>query len=199
VSGDLESSILAYLRTEIPRYDLVLVSDFGHGIVSNTMIAAIEAAAPRLAVNAQTNGANAGYNLITKYHRSSLICMDVPEARLATQDKYSDIRTVGEKILKATNTDHLMITLGGNGSICLIKDGASIHTPAIATKVIDVIGAGDAFFAYTAPCIARDMPADLVSFIGNAVGAIAVQIVGNKKPVEKHEVLEFIHTVLKEK
>jgi len=41
------------------------------------------------------------------------------------------------------------------------------------------------------------MPLELVSFVGNAVGALAVQIVGNKKPVEKHELLEFIHGILR--
>jgi hypothetical protein len=38
---------------------------------------------------------------------------------------------------------------------------------------------------------------DLVAFIGNVVGALAVQIVGNKQSVEKYEVLEFINTILK--
>ena len=70
-------------------------------------------------------------------------------------------------------------------------------TPIFSSKVIDTIGAGDAFFSFTAPCFAKDMPLDLVSFIGNAVGALAVQIVGNKQSVEKYELLEFIHAILK--
>jgi hypothetical protein len=41
------------------------------------------------------------------------------------------------------------------------------------------------------------MPLDLVSFIGNAVGALAVQIVCNKRPVEKYELFELIHALLK--
>jgi sugar/nucleoside kinase (ribokinase family) len=71
------------------------------------------------------------------------------------------------------------------------------RTPIFSTKVVDTIGAGDAYFAFTAPCFAKGMPLDFVSFIGNAVGALAVQIVGNKKPVEKYELLEFIHAILK--
>ena len=63
--------------------------------------------------------------------------------------------------------------------------------------VVDTIGAGDAFFAFSAPCFAHGMPLDLVSFIGNAVGALAVQIMGNKKPVEKYELFQFIQSILK--
>ena len=63
--------------------------------------------------------------------------------------------------------------------------------------MVDTIGAGDAFFSFTAPCFARGLPLDLVSFFGNAVGALAVQIVCNKRAVEKDELLEFINTLVK--
>lgn len=197
INDDCESNVIDYLESEIPKYDIVLVSDFGHGLITNKIIRTIEKISKKVAVNAQTNGANAGYNLITKYHKSSFICLDVPEARLATQEKYADMKVVGEKILKATNTDIVMITVGSEGSMCVTNKGEINHTPAFATKVVDVIGAGDAFFAYAAPCVAKGMPLDLISFVGNAVGALAVQIVGNKKPVKKYELLEFIHTLLK--
>lgn len=197
IDDDCESDVINYLKSEIPKYDIVLVSDFGHGLITNKIIRTIENISKKVAVNAQTNGANAGYNLITKYHKSSFICLDVPEARLATQEKYADIKDVGEKILRATNTDLLMITQGSIGSTCFSNKGEINHTPAFATKVVDVVGAGDAFFAFTAPLVANGMPLDLIPFIGNAVGALAVQIVGNKKPVEKYELLEFIHTLLK--
>ncbi|MDA8078170.1 MAG: PfkB family carbohydrate kinase, partial [Nitrospiraceae bacterium] len=65
-----------------------------------------------------------------------------------------------------------------------------------SSVVLDTIGAGDAFFAFTAPCFAQGMPLDMVSFIGNAVGALAVQIVGNKKSVERHELLAFVYNIL---
>lgn len=192
-----EADIINYIRSKIKEFDLVLVCDFGHGLITNSIIRTIEEFSKKMAVNSQTNGANAGYNLITKYRSAHFICLDVPEARLATQEKYADIKDVGEKILKAINTDYLIITVGSQGSICFSKEGETNHTPAFSTKVIDVVGAGDAFFAFTAPCFAQSMPLDLVSFVGNAVGALAVQIVGNKKPVEKYELLEFIHTLLK--
>lgn len=195
VEPAVEDAIVDYLESIIPEYDLVQVSDFGHGLVSPRIQAVLERHADKLAVNTQTNGANAGYNLITKYNRTNFICLDTPEARLATQMRHADIEQVGAELIRQINTDNLIITLGGAGSICFTKDGQTIKTPALATKVIDVIGAGDAFFSYTAPCLAKGMPPEFVSFIGNAVGALAVQIVGNKKPVEKHELLELIEAL----
>jgi rfaE bifunctional protein kinase chain/domain len=197
VKDECEAEILNYLKGAIPKYDLILVADFGHGLISDRMIKVVERLSKRLAVNTQTNGANAGYNLITKYTSPNFICLDVPEARLATQDKFSEVEVIAEKISNSLNSDYLIITIGKAGSIGIDKSGKLNRTPAFSTKVVDIVGAGDAFFSYTAPCFAQDMPLDLVSFIGNAVGALAVQIVCNKKSVEKYELLEFIHTLLR--
>lgn len=197
IEDEKEKEVLAYLESIIDGYDLILVSDFGHGFVSKKMIMLIEKLSKKLAVNAQTNGANAGYNLITKYSKTQLICLDGPEARLAAQEKYADIEDVIKTLQKSINTNYFFVTLGSDGSICVNDKGKINRTPAFATKIVDIIGAGDAFFSYAAPCFALGMPMDVVSFIGNAVGALAVQIVGNKKSVEKHELLEFVHTILK--
>ena len=53
-----------------PDYDLVMAADFGHGLIYGATIDLICETAPFLAVNAQTNSANRGYNLITKYRRA---------------------------------------------------------------------------------------------------------------------------------
>ena len=93
--------------------------------------------------------------------------------------------------------DVLMATLGPEGSLCYSKEHGFHETPAFAYRVIDSIGAGDAFFAYVSPCFAAGMPQDLVSFIGNAVGSLAVQIVCNREPVDFVDLSKFITRLLK--
>ena len=162
------------------------------------MISAIKKFSAGFAVNTQTNGANAGYNMITKYQGPAYVCLDEPEVRLSAQDRYGDIEAIAKETACAVKSDYFIVTRGKHGSMGIdTRKGEVNATPAFSTKVIDTVGAGDAFFAYTAPCIARGMPLDMVSFIGNAVGALAVQIVCNKRPVEKRELLDFIHTLLK--
>jgi len=198
ISRKFESEVINYLESVVHEYDVILVSDFGHGFITNELIRKIEAFPKKLAVNSQTNGANAGYNLITKYRNTNFICLDAPEARLATQEKYAEIEYVAKKLLDDIDTDYLIITVGGGGSLCINRKGEINRTPAFATKVVDVIGAGDAFFSLSSLCFALEMPMDLVSFIGNVVGALAVQIVGNKRSVEGYEIKEFIHSVMKQ-
>lgn len=197
IDRDNESGIIKYLETEIGNYDMVLVSDFGHGFITSNIKKTIEELSRKYAVNTQTNAANAGYNMITKYNKPYFICLDEPEIRLAAQDRYANIEDIAKRIKKDLNAEYLIVTMGKKGSIGLNKENEINRTPIFSTKVVDTIGAGDAFFAFTAPCFAGGLPLDMGSFIGNAVGALAVQIIGNKKPVEKHELLEFIHAILK--
>jgi len=188
---------LDYLNDELPHYDIVLVSDFGHGFITDAIIKLIRRRAKKYAVNTQTNAANTGYNLITKYQRPYFICVDEGELRLAAQEKHASIEVIAKNIKKKVAAQYLIITLGKNGSLGIGPKDCVVRAPIFSAKVVDTIGAGDAFFAYAAPCFAVGMSLDLVSFIGNVVGTLAVQIVGNKKPVEKYEVLEFVHNLLR--
>ena len=64
--------------------------------------------------------------------------------------------------------------------------GGIVHSiPAFAEKVVDTMGAGDAFLAVAAPLVAAGAPIDLVGFIGNVVGAQKVEIVGHRRSIEK--------------
>jgi rfaE bifunctional protein kinase chain/domain len=196
INGNVESGLAYYLMEHIPEYDVVLISDFGHGLVTKGIAQVIQNLSRTVAVNTQTNAANIGYNLITKYHHLNYVCLDENELRLAAQEEFEPIEKVAIRIRKALHADRLVATQGKRGSVAVDMNNEITKTPVFSTKVVDTVGAGDAFFAFTSLCFARDMPVDLVSFIGNAVGALAVQIVGNKKPVEKYELLEFIHSIL---
>ncbi|MBF0472226.1 MAG: hypothetical protein HQK91_02000 [Nitrospirae bacterium] len=197
IQGSVEESICRYLKDEILNYDTVLVSDFGHGFITDKIITVIEDNARQYAVNTQMNAANGGYNIITKYKHPHFVCLDEPEIRWAAQDKYSSIELVAAKIKDTIDAKNLIVTLGRTGSIGLDYDNNINRTPIFSSKVIDTVGAGDAFFSFTAPCFFVGLPFDLVSFIGNAAGALAVSIVCNKKPVEKYELLEFIYAIMK--
>jgi len=197
IEEKLENEIARYLEGIISKYDLVIVSDFGHGLLERKLVKLITDNAKFLALNAQTNSANSGFNFVTKYPRSDYISVDEPEIRLAAHDKHRDMKQLMKDMLERLNCKNLMVTRGHEGSVDIdIKAG--IHeTPAFASKVVDRVGAGDALYAFTAPLMANNAPQDLTSFIGNAVGALKVQIVCNRAPVDVVDLMKFITRLLK--
>jgi sugar/nucleoside kinase (ribokinase family) len=47
------------------------------------------------------------------------------------------------------------------------------------------VGAGDAMFAVTSMCVYQKAPMPVVGLVGNAVGAQAVGIVGNRSAIDR--------------
>jgi len=178
--------------------DVVIVTDFGHGMIAPSTIDALIANSKFLAINAQSNSGNHGYNLITKYPRADYICIDAPEARLAATDKFSDIASVIETSLHGKiDCDNMIITHGSFGCYPFSSKTGVARVPAFTKTVVDTVGAGDAFLTITAPLVAAGGNIEDVAFIGNAAGAIKVGIVGHRNSVEKAPLVKFVTALLK--
>ncbi|HLF18662.1 MAG TPA: PfkB family carbohydrate kinase [Candidatus Omnitrophota bacterium] len=192
-----ETRIIKQLTKVIDKYDLVVVSDFGHGFLTERIRQILCEKSKYLALNVQTNSANAGFNLVTKYRHANCVCIDEMELRYAAHDRFGDVRDLSKKIYEQIGCEHIIATRGPAGSICYSKAHGFHETPAFSDKVIDPIGAGDAFFAFIAPCFAAGLPQEVVSFIGNAVGSLACQIVCNRDSVDSVDLIKFITRLLK--
>jgi rfaE bifunctional protein nucleotidyltransferase chain/domain len=192
----VESEISSYLAGRAQDYDLVLLTDFGHGFVTPAISDVLCKRAPFLAINAQTNSANSGFNLITKYGRADYVCIDEPEVRLAMADRFGDLRVMTERVAGQLQCDQVSVTRGSRGAVTYSAREGYFEIPVFSNKVLDTVGAGDAYLAVTAPCVAAGFPMELVGFIGNAVGALAVQIVGNRSSVDPASLFKSISAML---
>jgi bifunctional ADP-heptose synthase (sugar kinase/adenylyltransferase) len=196
IAPSISEVIAAELTGELERYDLVVVADYGHGFLTKDLILLLAMESPFLAVNVQTNSANAGYNLVTKYPRADYVCIDEPEARLALHDRAKPIPDLIRHIAKELSARRVSITRGHQGAVTYEEDHEPIEVPVLSSQVVDRIGAGDAYLAVTAPAAASGVPPELLGFIGNAVGALAVRIVGNRAPVDPEALFTFVTAIL---
>lgn len=195
---DEADSLTRLIAERAGDYDLVIATDFGHGMITEPVIQALTQHAKFLAVNTQTNSANVGYNLITRYPRADYICIDAPEARLALSDKFTDIAIIAsERLPQRMRCDRLIVTQGKLGCVAFDKSKGTHRIPAFTNMVVDTVGAGDAFLAVSSPLVAAGVDMDIVAFIGNAAGAIKVGIVGHRRSVEKPPLVKFLTAILK--
>ncbi len=192
-----ENEMLTFLEEHLPLYDLVIASDFGHGMITPAIIERLCASSRQLAVNVQTNSANVGFNVVTKYPRADFVCIDEREIRLAAQDRHSELFPLMEEICEKMHCSQMITTRGQYGALSYSRSSGFSTSPALASHGVDTVGAGDAFFAYAAPCFAAGMPSELLAFIGNAVGALKLQILCNREAVKLVDVMKFINRLLK--
>jgi bifunctional ADP-heptose synthase (sugar kinase/adenylyltransferase) len=186
-NGTLEPSLPA----DIGEFDAVVLLDYGHGMFGERSIHQwIQGR--YTAVNVQTNSGNYGFNLATKYWSVDYLCVDEDEARLATQNKDGPIEQSIRHL--ATRAKKVVVTLGRKGAVGWSREDDIVYCPAFTDRVVDTIGAGDAFFAVTA-LVAEE--ADMLSLlrIGNAAGATKAQIVGHRKGVSKNDIVGLLQSV----
>ncbi|MEO8732774.1 MAG: PfkB family carbohydrate kinase, partial [Flavobacteriales bacterium] len=196
IAGELEAQVIARLNERLPHCDLVMVADFGHGMLSKGIIDVLQKSGKYLVVNAQTNSNNYGYNYITKYTRTDYISIDEAELRLPFGAKNDPLEGLIDRLQDITHANEVQITLGQRGSIYR-RGSKQWRTPAFATSVKDSVGAGDAVLSVTALCAKQGLDPAIIGLVGNCTGALAVEIIGNEHPVYKKDLLKFVKHLLK--
>ncbi len=197
VSELIEREVERHLKKHLEAHDFVITADFGHGLMTERLRSFVTSAGKFLALNTQSNSANLGFNPVTKYQRADFICIDEPELKLAAGSQYGEFHALADRVRRKLQVGVFLVSRGPRGSFILSGDEPIVETPALAMKVVDRTGAGDALFAVTSPCVYRDFPLDMVGFLGNCVGALAVEIVCNREPVEPTLLYKFITSLLK--
>ena len=199
LSDELQKRLNRILLPKLREADVVLVCDFGHGFISSKTIDLLERDSKFLALNVQSNSANQGYNLVTRYRRANLLCIDAMEARLATQDKHSSLSSiVAEELPRRINCNSIIVTHGKSG--CYTFDPVArepVHVPAFKHTVVDTIGAGDAFFVMASLFSAVGADNRLAAFVGNVAGAVKVGVVGHRESITKLKMRRSIITLMK--
>jgi len=196
LTKDEEGQFIELLRQgEINKMDLVFVNDYGHGLITEAIVRFITENAPFLSVSTQANSANRGLNTIDKYPRADFICLDHFEASLTLRDQWGLIRERPEILRAKLGAQVIAITLGHKGSVVADKN-QQFETPIFSKRVIDTVGAGDAYYSLVALCVRAGLPIELCGFIGNAAAALATTYLGNKTFINQHMLLGFIETLI---
>lgn len=177
-----DDAFVEKLSAMVEDADLVVVTDYGHGLFTEKAVDVLCEKAKFLAVNTQTNAGNRGFNLVSKYKRADFISIDLPEAHLECRNRNLPEEELIRMIAKKTNCPRVTITMGKRGNIYLCDD-VLYKIPVLSLKLIDAIGAGDAFLSIASCAAAVGFAPELTGFVGNVAGAEACTIIGNKSSV----------------
>lgn len=96
----------------------------------------------------------------------------------------------GEKLAEA-GPKAVVLTLGGDGAL-LVTRGSAKHIPAFKVRVVDTVGAGDAFNAGLAVAIYEGMDLERAVLFANAVAALKITRVGAQSVPDRREVGELL-------
>lgn len=192
ITKELENELLDYLKSELPRYDLVIVGDFGHGFINSSIARILEEYSKHLCLNVQTNSANYGFNLITRYTHANFTSMDETELKLTLMNRSEYTESLIKRLANKKLFDKILITLGSKGCVYTNNGEKLLKAPTLTESIVDTIGAGDAVFSIISLLTYVDAKDELIPFIANCVGGIAVNIRCNKESVTKEKLIRFV-------
>ena len=181
----------------LPDCDAVITVDFGHGAVTDEMVELLTDRAPFLTVNAQSNAGNYGYHTISRYPRANYVSLTIGELRLDAKDRNTPVDVLVNRLANRMEADYVTVTLGARGSLCYDRRSGIIEVPAVATKVVDRVGAGDAYLSIGSLCAVQGAPGEIVGLAGSAAAAQAINVVGNARPVDPIALRRHITTLFK--
>jgi len=197
LNADDDESLCHILAERVGNYDAVVVADYGHSMLSDAARETICERAKFVAVSPQVNAANVGYQTIGKYSRADFVVLAQQELELECRKRGGSIQEMVQHVAETNAVETLAVTLGKRGCLCYNRESGFQESPALATKVVDRAGAGDAFFAVTSLCAALGLPLDLLAFLGNVAGAEAVSVVGNSEYLDQLPFSRHVQSLLK--
>ncbi|MCB1134730.1 MAG: cytidyltransferase, partial [Chlamydiia bacterium] len=185
------------LQSIASNYDVVIVVDYGHGMLSAPARAMLQEESRFLAVNTQVNAGNQGFHTISKYGRVNFICLSEQEARMDVRHKQRPLQDIALEITQRHSSSCMMMTRGDKGVLTYARTSGFADVPAFTGSAIDRIGAGDRVLSLSALCAYRGASPETLGLLGNAAGYMAVQTVGHRQTLDRTALLKFLEHTLK--
>lgn len=193
--ADIEKAIIANALTLIPQVQAIVLSDYGKGMLTKTLIAAVIAAARAAGVPVLVDPKAKDYTI---YTGASIITPNSKELANATTlptDTDDHIEAAAKTLLQQTKITAIVATRSQDGmSILGEANDPALHLKTKALEVFDVSGAGDTVIAVIAAAIAAGANIYEAAAIANIAAGIVVAKIGTA-PIRHEELLSALASV----
>ena len=178
LSKKTEDKIIEKMEKAIPKHDAVILSDYNIGLLTDNIIKkAIELCKKYkkiIVVDSQKD--------LDRFQGVTSMTPNQPDSEKFVGFSITNeetLKKVGEEMLKKTNAESALITLGGDGMALFEKDGNFVKVPVFnKTDVFDVTGAGDTVVAAFTLAMAAGFAKKDSAVIGNLAASIVIRYFG---------------------
>ncbi len=177
ISSDSVSNILGALKSSIKSYDMIILSDYGKGVLTKELCQGVIALSKTNDVKVLVDPKGSDFS---KYKGAYLLTPNKKEAILATNIEINDAKSLEQALLKLKSECDLgisLITLSEDGIATLDKEVATF--PTVAKEVFDVTGAGDTVIASIAFALCAGKSIQEAAAFANLAAGVVVGKIGS--------------------
>jgi D-beta-D-heptose 7-phosphate kinase/D-beta-D-heptose 1-phosphate adenosyltransferase len=173
ISTPTLGKMVRFIEDKIPDVDVVLISDYGKGLITRELLSRVLATAK--SHNKMTIVDPKGLDF-SKYSSASLLTPNKKEAALASGIEINDapsLEKAAGKIFEKVGLEKLLITCGKDGMVLFERNTEPFSVRAEARQVFDVSGAGDTVLAVLGLAVASGASIqDSVTIANTAAGKV---------------------------
>jgi len=188
INDKSQNHILDTFKKIIANYELVLLSDYGKGILTNKLTQSLINVANKYGKKVLIDPKGHDYS---KYKGAYLLTPNIKEASEATKINITDDTSLNQAIIQLKSQcdlDVSLITLSDKG-VAVYDDEFRIH-PTFAREVFDVTGAGDTVLASLGFALACDLNIDEAIEFSNFAAGVVVGKIGSATAT-LNEIIEY--------
>jgi len=188
INNKSQNHILDTFKKIIANYELVLLSDYGKGILTNKLTQSLINVANKYGKKVLIDPKGHDYS---KYKGAYLLTPNIKEASEATQINITDDTSLNQAIIQLKSQcdlDVSLITLSDKG-VAVYDDEFRIH-PTFTREVFDVTGAGDTVLASLGFALACDLNIDEAIEFSNFAAGVVVGKIGSATATI-NEIIEY--------
>lgn len=166
------------IEARLPLTNVMVISDYGKGLLTSALVKRIIAAAKARSIRIIVDPKGPDFS---RYAGASLVTPNLKEAAAATgiaTDTREGAIAAGRKLLAESGIDNILITCGKDGMLFFGHDAEPLHIPAETRQVFDVSGAGDTVVASLAAAMATGATYKEAAAVANTGAGIVVGKIG---------------------
>jgi D-beta-D-heptose 7-phosphate kinase/D-beta-D-heptose 1-phosphate adenosyltransferase len=180
LDGTMADAVLARFREALAECDVVILSDYSKGVLTEAVLAGAIDAAHAAGKRIVADPKNRDFG---RYRRVDVLKPNRLEITQATGIDCRDDKTTeqaGRAALAAAEAGAVVVTRGAQGVSIIPRDGAAVHLPTLARAVFDVSGAGDTLVSCLAVALAAGANLTEATELANAAAGIVVGKAGTE-------------------
>jgi rfaE bifunctional protein kinase chain/domain len=177
LTPELEKQFLSWAETEVAHADVLTLSDYGKGFVSERVAQGLIDLAHRHSKPVVVDPKGLDYS---KYRGATVVTPNVHDAERAANlpvEDYEDLLKVARRLSTVLDGSSLLITRGSEG-MSLMSGAGIVDIAAEAQLVFDVTGAGDTVVACLAVALGKGLTMEEAVRVANTAAGIVVSKVG---------------------
>ncbi len=186
----LQDRLQHWLAREIPRHDVLLVSDYAKGVCTPEVLRGAIDSARRAGVPVIVDPIRGGD--FARYRGATTMTPNRLEAEIATEltiDDTASALRAGRRLCELAELEQAIVTLDRDGMALVAPDGQGEVFPTRCRAVYDITGAGDIVLAMIGLAWAAGIAPAIACQLANVAAGLEVERMG-VAVIARHEILD---------